>query len=159
MSCLAHLQASEAVFAPAQSRFPNAGSFLETQEDWLGPENPPARNETASGCIFSSAGGLSSASHSFCVLQRGRRQGPKKSGFFAILRKIRTLSTRRDPVSAPGHITLGYSVRLISTMWKASMTSPSLMSLYPAMDIPHSRPAVTSLAASLPICREPSSPV
>ena len=52
-----------------------------------------------------------------------------------------------------------YKVLLISTMVKASMMSPSLISLYPAMDIPHSLPAGTSFTASLPIWREPSSPV
>ena len=58
---------------------------------------------------------------------------------------------------APGPDT--YNVLLISTILKASMKSPSLMSLNPAMLIPHSLPAATSLTSSLPIFSEPSSPV
>ena len=58
---------------------------------------------------------------------------------------------------APGPDT--YNVLLISTILKASMKSPSLMSLNPEMLIPHSLPAATSFTSSLPIFSEPSSPV
>ena len=52
-----------------------------------------------------------------------------------------------------------YSVCLISTMWKASMISPILMSLKFSMPRPHSMPAWTSFTWSLPRWSEDISPV
>ena len=52
-----------------------------------------------------------------------------------------------------------YSFCLISTMWKASMMSPSFMSLKFSIPIPHSIPAGTSFTESLPLWREDSTPV
>ena len=69
--------------------------------------------------------------------------------------------SRRGSLVVPGYLFLlkYYSVLLISTILYASTTSPTLISLYPAILRPQSIPATTSFTSSLNLLSEPSSPV